>query len=64
MRRDVLQRLMLVTRLINADMERSLGPAGLTMVRAQVLWELGAEPGMTQRQLATRLEVTPRNVTD
>ena len=54
---------MLVTKLLNADMERSLGPQGLTMTRAQVLWELGGQPGMTQKMLADRLGVTPRNVT-
>ena len=63
MRRDVLGQLMLITKLINADMERSLGPAGLTMARAQVIWELGGEPGITQRVLAQKLGVTPRNVT-
>lgn len=63
MRRDILGQLMLVTKLINADMERGLGPAGLTMARAQVIWELGSEPGMTQRVLAQKLAVTPRNVT-
>lgn len=63
MRRDVLGQLMLVTKLLNADMERSLGPMGLTMVRTQVLWELGNRPGMNQRALAERLGVTPRNVT-
>ena len=63
MRRDVLGQLMLVTKLLNADMERSLGPMGLTLVRTQVLWELGSGPGMTQRALAERLGVTPRNVT-
>ena len=63
MRRDVLGHLMLVTKLLNADMERSLGPVGLSMVRAQVLWELGGQQGMTQKALADRLGVTPRNVT-
>ncbi|UYO01117.1 MAG: MarR family transcriptional regulator [Devosia sp.] len=63
MRRDVLGTLMMVTKLMNADMERGLGPAGLTMARAQVLWEIGGAPGMTQKMLADRLGVTPRNVT-
>lgn len=63
MRRDVLGRLLRVTQLVNEDMERGLAPLGLTMARSHVLWELGERPGMTQRQLATRLGVTPRNVT-
>lgn len=63
MRRDVLGQLMMVTKLLNADMDRSLGPIGLSMVRAHVLWELSGQPGMTQKMLADRLGVTPRNVT-
>ena len=61
--RDALLQLFLVTTLISADMQRGLAERGLTQTRAQVLWVLGEAGGMTQRELAAELKVTPRNVT-
>ena len=61
--RDTLSQLFVVTTLMTEDMERGLAERGLTLTRAQVLWILGEETQMTQRELATRLKVTPRNVT-
>ena len=61
--RDTLLQLFLVTTLMSADMEHGLAERGLTLTRAQVLWILGESERMTQRELATKLKVTPRNVT-
>ena len=45
------------------DMQKGLVERGLTQVRANLIWELGARQPMTQRDLAEVLGVTPRNVT-
>ncbi|MBJ3783278.1 MarR family winged helix-turn-helix transcriptional regulator [Devosia sediminis] len=45
------------------DMARGFATMGLTEARTQALWELGSRPGMSQRMLAEKLDVTPRNVT-
>ncbi|QOV36880.1 MarR family transcriptional regulator [Streptomyces ferrugineus] len=44
-------------------MRRGVAERGLTTARAGVLWALFHEGPMTQRALAGRLGVTPRNVT-
>ncbi|NML51565.1 MarR family transcriptional regulator [Streptomyces sp. R302] len=44
-------------------MRRGMAAKGLTTARAGVLWALFHDGPMTQRVLATRLGVTPRNVT-
>jgi DNA-binding MarR family transcriptional regulator len=62
-RRDALSQLFLVTTLMTDDMQRGLAERGLTLTRAHVLWVLGEAGEVTQRQLATTLKVTPRNVT-
>jgi DNA-binding MarR family transcriptional regulator len=54
---------MLLTSLMSQDMEAGLEGYGLTEARARVIWELSAGDGFTQRELAERLDVTPRNVT-
>lgn len=61
--RDALSRLLWVTSLMSADMQRGLAGYGLTEARAHVLWELGTAERLTQRELAEVLKVTPRNVT-
>lgn len=45
------------------DLQRGLQQLGLTPARATVVWELQRRGPITQRALATHLEVTPRNVT-
>jgi DNA-binding MarR family transcriptional regulator len=62
-RRDALSQLFVVTTLMTDDMQRGLTERGLTLTRAQVLWILGDVTRITQRELAQRLRVTPRNVT-
>ncbi|MFF8191344.1 MarR family winged helix-turn-helix transcriptional regulator [Streptomyces bobili] len=44
-------------------MARGVAERGLTTARAGLLWALLHDGPMTQRALATRLGVTPRNVT-
>lgn len=45
------------------DMARGLEARGLTRARANALWEVAQHGPLTQRQIADRLHVTPRNVT-
>ncbi len=45
------------------DMRTGLAQLGLTPARAHLLWELHRDGPMTQRELAARLAVSPRNVT-
>lgn len=61
--RAALDRLLELVVVLSADMESGLTARGLTGARAHVLWELQRHGPLTQRQLATALEVTPRNVT-
>jgi DNA-binding MarR family transcriptional regulator len=60
---EALDRLLHLTRLVAADMDRELPARGLTQARAHVLWVLGANDGCTQRVLAERVGVTPRTMT-
>lgn len=58
-----LSRLMLVSVLMADDMDRGLAKRELTRARATALWEIAEGEAVTQRVLAERLRVTPRNVT-
>ena len=58
-----MDRLLEVTTLLQADMERALASQGLSLARAHVLWVLHHEGPTTQRAVADALEVSPRNVT-
>ena len=49
--------------LVSSDMARFEAESGLTGPRVQLLWMLGLGGPVTQRELATVLDVTPRNVT-
>jgi DNA-binding MarR family transcriptional regulator len=59
----VLDRLLAVTALLQADQDRELGRIGLTSARTHVLWVLHHDGPSTQIHLADALEVTPRNMT-
>ncbi len=59
----VLDRLLEVVVLLNADATESLGRLGLSVPRATLAWRLHHEGPLTQRALADALRVTPRNVT-
>ncbi|MEV7192314.1 MarR family transcriptional regulator [Streptomyces sp. NPDC093510] len=48
---------------LGALMQRGMAERGLTTARAGVLWALFHDGPMTQRALAARRGVTPRNVT-
>lgn len=58
-----LDRLFELTEVVGAMMQRGVAEHGLTTARAGVLWALFHGGPMTQRALAGRLGVTPRNVT-
>lgn len=49
--------------LLERDMVRSLEASGLSSARMHVLWAIGQLGPQSQQQLATILEVTPRNIT-
>jgi DNA-binding MarR family transcriptional regulator len=63
MQRAVLDQVLEVAVLVNADMAASLGELGLTPARTHLLWELLHRGPSTQRVLAEALSVSPRNVT-
>ncbi|MEU6578482.1 MarR family transcriptional regulator [Streptomyces sp. NPDC046805] len=58
-----LDRLFELTEVLGSMMERGVAEHGLTRARAGLLWTLFHDGPMTQRTLAARLNVTPRNVT-
>jgi DNA-binding MarR family transcriptional regulator len=58
-----LDRLFELAEVLGAMMERGISEHGLTRARAGLLWALFHDGQMTQRALAARLRVTPRNVT-
>lgn len=60
---DALSQLMRAAQLVSADMQQGLQQRGLTQARTRVLWELGNRGPVNQQELASILEVTPRNVT-
>ena len=60
---QVLDRLLAISALLQADQERELGRIGLTSARTHVLWVLHHDGPSTQVHLAEAVEVTPRNIT-
>jgi DNA-binding MarR family transcriptional regulator len=62
-RGGALDRLLELTVLLGADMERDLAARGLTTARTHLLWEAHRRGPCTQRTLAGALGVSPRNVT-
>ncbi|MFG2549498.1 MarR family winged helix-turn-helix transcriptional regulator [Streptomyces sp. NPDC048581] len=58
-----LDRLFELAEVLGSMMERGVAEHGLTRARAGLLWALFHDGAMTQRALAARLQVTPRNVT-
>ena len=59
----VLDRLLEIGELFQHDMARAFEGTSLTPARVRVLWELSHAGPMTQQALATRLEVSARNIT-
>jgi DNA-binding MarR family transcriptional regulator len=59
----VLDRLLEVSELFQKDMARAFAGTPLTPSRTRLLWELAATGPSTQHALASRLEVSPRNIT-
>ena len=58
-----LERLFELAVVLAEAMERGLAERGLTRARAEVLWRLGRQSPVTQRELSQALQCTPRNVT-
>ena len=59
----VLDRLLEVSELFQKDMARAFAGTPLTPSRIRVLWDLAANGPSAQHVLATRLEMSPRNIT-
>lgn len=59
----LLDRLLEVSELFQKDMARAFEGTPLTPSRTRVLWELAASGPSSQHALASRLEVSPRNIT-
>jgi DNA-binding MarR family transcriptional regulator len=59
----VLDRLLEVSELFQKDMARAFAGTPLTLSRTRVLWDLAANGPSAQHVLATRLEMSPRNIT-
>lgn len=59
----VLDRLLEIGDLFQKDMARAFDGTPLTAARIRLLWELQHTGPSTQHVLATRLEVSPRNIT-
>ena len=59
----VLDRLLEISELFQHDIARAFEGTSLTAARVRVLWELQHSGPMTQQALASRLEVSARNVT-
>jgi DNA-binding MarR family transcriptional regulator len=60
---EAFNRLLAMSSRIADDMARGLHARGLTQARATLLWVVAEHGPLTQRQIAERLHVTPRNVT-
>lgn len=60
---EAFNRLLAMSSLISRDMAAGLQARGLTEARATLLWVVAEHGPLTQRQIADRLHVTPRNVT-
>lgn len=58
-----MRQLMGLTVTLGTVMDKGMAVLGLSRARAQLLWELHRRGPVTQRELATALSVTPRNVT-
>jgi DNA-binding MarR family transcriptional regulator len=59
----VLDRVLHLAMLVQADLARFEQDQGLTTARVHLLWVLGETGPTTQQSLARALDVTPRNVT-
>lgn len=59
----ILDRLLEVSEMFQRDMANAFAGTQLTPSRVRVLWELAASGPSSQHALATRLEVSPRNIT-
>lgn len=59
----VLDRLLEISELFQKDMARAFHGTPLTPSRVRLLWELAGTGPSTQHALATRMEVSPRNIT-
>lgn len=59
----VLDRLLEISELFQKDMARAFEGTPLTTARTRLLWELQHSGPSTQHALATRLGVSPRNIT-
>jgi DNA-binding MarR family transcriptional regulator len=59
----VLDRVLMLAQLVQADLGRFEREQGLTTPRVHLLWVLGATGPSTQQALASALDVTPRNIT-
>ena len=59
----MLDRLLEISDLFQKDMARTFDGTPLTAARIRLLWELQHLGPSTQHALATRLEVSPRNIT-
>jgi DNA-binding MarR family transcriptional regulator len=59
----VLDRLLEISDLFQKDMAQAFDGTPLTAARIRLLWELQHLGPSTQHALATRLEVSPRNIT-
>lgn len=59
----VLDRVLHLAHLVQADLARFEREQGLTTPRVHLLWVLGESGPTTQQALARALDVTPRNVT-
>lgn len=59
----VLDRLLEISELFRRDLTRAFEGTPLTTARTRVLWELAHGGPCTQQALATRLEVSARNIT-
>ena len=62
-RTPVLDRILALVAVLDADSRTALARDGLTTARAHVLWELQHRGPLTQRALADALRVSARNVT-
>jgi len=60
---EALDRILELVVVLNQDMTESLARDGLTVSRANVLWQLRRRGPVTQRELADALGVTARTVT-
>ena len=60
---EALDRILLLTTILDADMTRGLAKVGLSKSRVGPVWFLHQKGPCTQRELADALEVSARNVT-